>query len=89
MKYQLIRIFLKRKKCVWSLKRKNFCTVFYHTSITAYRFMRKLFNQHSYQTIFRNLDNSIVKPGFSESIEIALKNSITNLEEKDRDIMIV
>ncbi len=51
--------------------------------------MRKFFNLPSYLTLFRNLDNSIVKPGFSESIEIALKKLITNLEEKDRDIMIV
>lgn len=70
-------------------KNEKFLYSFYHRSPTAYRFMRKFFNLPSYLTLFRNLDNSIVKPGFSESIEIALKKLITNLEEKDRDIMIV
>ncbi len=28
IKYQLMRIFLNCKKCLWSVKMKNFCTVF-------------------------------------------------------------
>jgi hypothetical protein len=50
--------------------------------------LRKFFNLPTYLTLYRNLDNNIGTPGFSKSIEIALKKIVENMEEKDRNIII-
>ncbi len=67
---------------------KNFCIVLHHRSPTAYRFLRKFFNLPHVSTLYRHIDNNISEPGFSESIEKALKQLVYNIDDNDKEIMI-